>query len=171
MRARRADDFRAALRASAPAALAVLLAMLTMLPLGSGTAGFLAPHVTLMMVFYFSIHRPGLMPPVTVAALGLIQDLLWGGPPGLNMLVLLIAQLVLSNQQTLFTRRSFAFGWVGFGAVAFIALAVSWILASGYYGRPLSPWPLVMHGLVTIASYPLFGWLFGQLDKRIADTG
>ncbi|RMD90638.1 MAG: rod shape-determining protein MreD, partial [Alphaproteobacteria bacterium] len=100
-----------ALRAAAPLALATALVILTQIPIGSATAAVPAPNWPLMLVFYFSIHRPRLVPPAGVALVGLFQDFLWGGPPGLNMLLLLLAQMVLSNQQAHFVRLPFLFGW------------------------------------------------------------
>lgn len=153
------------LRAATPMLLGVVLALCSLMPLGDATGSLPAPHLTLVHVYYWSIHRPQLVPPLAVAVLGLFQDLLWGGPPGLNMLVLLAAQSVLSNQQALFTRRSFAVGWGAFITVAAIAAAVSWIVGSLYYDGQAALRPLVEQALLTIAVYPLLGWVFGRIDR------
>ncbi len=155
----------ASLKAMVPALLALVLATLTKLPLGDGTGGVPMPHLTLMLVYYWSIHRPELLPMPVVVGIGLYQDLIWGGPPGLNMLVLLIAQVILSNQQSLFTRRDFIVGWMGFVPVTVLAMGLSWIVASLYYGVIAPGYPLLTHGLTTLAAYPLLGWLFGRVDR------
>jgi len=156
-----------ALRSSAPLGLGGVLAVLTLLPFGGAAAEVAAPHLTLALVYYWSIHRPQLMPPLAVAALGLFQDLLWGGPPGLNLLLLLTAQSVLANQETFFTRRSFAVGWAGFTLVLVIAMAVQWAAGSVYYNGQPAWGPLAEQCLLTVAVYPVLGWLFGRLDRLL----
>ncbi len=164
-------DFQSAvlanLKATVPALLALLLATLTKLPLGDGTGSVPMAHLTLILVYYWSIHRPEFLPLPVVAAIGLYQDLVWGGPPGLNMLVLLIAQVVLSNQQSLFTRRDFIVGWIGFVPVTILAMGLSWLVASLYYGVAMPGFSLLTHGLITLAAYPLLGWLFGRIDRAL----
>jgi len=110
---------------------------------------------------------PHLVPPLAVAGLGLLQDLMWGGPPGLNMLVLLSAQAVLTNQQALFTRRSFTLGWAAFMAVMAFTATVSWAIASLYYEGEAALRPLIEQALLTIAAYPPVGWIFGRIDRLL----
>lgn len=158
---------RAGLRGGTPLVLGVMLALASLLPFGMATAAIPAPHLTLIHVHYWSIHRPHLMPLPAVAGLGLLQDLIWGGPPGLNMLVLLTAQAVLSNQQALFTRRSFTVGWMAFMAVVAIAAAVSWSIASLYYEGEAAIRPVAEQALLTVAAYPPVGWILGRIDRAL----
>lgn len=148
-----------------PFLLALFLTMMMQLPIGDGTGNVPVPHLTLMLVYYWSIHRPELLPVPAVAVIGLFQDLLWGGPPGLNMIVLLVARVILSNQQALFVRQSFGVGWAGFVPVVFLAMGLTWLIVCLYYGMLVSMLPLVGYGLVTLAAYPLLGWLFGRFDR------
>ncbi|WP_281301942.1 MULTISPECIES: rod shape-determining protein MreD [unclassified Iodidimonas] len=157
----------ALLRSFGPAVIAAVLIIIMHLPYGDASGGVPLPHMALIVVYYWSIHRPDLLPIGLVAAIGFFLDMLSGGPPGLNMLVLMIAQIVLSNQQALFVRQSFAVGWLGFVPVMFLAMLLSWIIASLYYGVNLSAMPVIAQGLVTLAAYPLFGWIFGWFDKMI----
>ncbi len=161
------QSFRKGVAATVPLTLAFLLAILTQIPLGSASAGTPAPNWTLMLVFYFSIHRPSLVPPVAVALVGLFQDFLWGGPPGLNLLILLIAQMVLSDQQAFFVRRSFLVGWLGFVTVAAIAMALSWLAGSLYYGEFLGLRPLAVQTASSVVAYPVAGWVFGRIDGML----
>jgi len=156
---------RSGLRAVAPIALGTALAFLTLLPFGAGAGEVAAPHLTLALVYYWSIHRPGLMPPLAAAGLGLIQDLLWGGPPGLNLLILVMTQSVLAGQAAFFTRRPFAVAWAGFTLVMAIAAAAQWAVASLYYSGEPALGPLAEQALLTVAVYPLLGWLFARLDR------
>ncbi|RMD90941.1 MAG: hypothetical protein D6807_00770 [Alphaproteobacteria bacterium] len=80
------------------------------------------------------------------------------------MLLLLLAQMVLSNQQAHFVRLPFLFGWAAFLLVAGIAMILSWIVASLYYGQVMSGAPLLLQALLTVGAYPVAGWVFGRLD-------
>lgn len=152
-------------RAATPTGLALLLAIATLLPVGDAVAAIAAPHATLILVYYWSIHRPELLPLPVLAAVGLFQDLLWGGPPGLNMLILPAVRIVLANQETLFRNLSFSAGWAGFALVAALATALSWAAGSLYYGAVMPARPMFGHGLITVAFYPLLGWLLGRVDR------
>lgn len=152
-------------KASTPLGLALLLAVATLLPVGDAVAAISAPHAMLVLAWYWSIHRPELLPLPGLAAVGLFQDLLWGGPPGLNMLILPAVRVVLADQETMFRNLSFAAGWAGFAAVAGLAAALAWAAGSLYYAEIMPARPMAIQGLLTIAVYPLLGWLFGRVDR------
>lgn len=163
------DEWASALRSTVPLAFAVLLTLAMLAPAARGAAGYVMPHLTLMFVYYWTIHRPALLPPPVTAGIGLLQDLLWGSPLGLTVIVLLLTQAFLVNQQALFTRRSFIVGWFGFGAVTLVAMTTGWFLASAYSAKILPATPVVIHALSTIAAYPLAGWIFGWLQRAVLD--
>ncbi|GAB4130469.1 MAG: rod shape-determining protein MreD [Rhodothalassiaceae bacterium] len=161
------DLTRAPLREAVPVALGFLLAILTQLPFGDGSGNVPVPHVSLMLVFYWTIHRPECVPMPAVAALGLFQDLLWGGPVGLSMLVLLGVRVALADQQPVFARQSFLVGWAAFLPVLVLAMAASYVIAALYYLSPPRPGPLLAHMAATFAAYPLAGWLFGRIEHML----
>lgn len=162
-------EWTLALRSSVPALFALLLSLIMLAPAARGAAGYIMPHLTLMFVYYWTIHRPALVPPPVTAIIGLFQDLLWGSPLGLTVILLLLTQAFLVNQQALFTRRSFIIGWIGFAAVTVVAMAVGWFLASAYATEIMPPTPMIIHALSTIAAYPLAGWIFGWLHRTVLD--
>jgi len=155
------------LRIAAPFMLAAALLLISAAPLGQAQAALPTPHFTLILVYYWSIHRPELAPLPAVAALGLLQDLLWAQPPGLTALILLLVHTVLSNQQAFFARRSFLVGWAAFLPVALASGLAVWALSCAYEGRLLSPTPAVAQSMVTLLAFPLLGWCLGRLDRYI----
>lgn len=156
-----------ALRIAAPFMLAIGLMLASAMPLGQAHAALPMPHFTLILVYYWTIHRPELAPLPAVAGLGLLQDLVWAQPPGLTMLVLLLVHAVLSNQQSFFARQSFIVGWAAFIPVALAAGLAIWALSSLYHGQLLSPLPALAQSMVTLLAFPLLGWLLGRLDRYI----
>src|SRR5687768_8811286 len=66
-----------------PVLLAILLVIVANLPV-SVTGGLVpAPLLALAPIYFWVIVRPGLMPPIAVLLIGLFEDLLSGGPPGI----------------------------------------------------------------------------------------
>ena len=157
------------LRSVSPFLLAGFLIMCTMMPVGSVAAGYALPNVALMLVYYWSIHRSDLMTSWAAAGIGLVQDLWSGGPLGLNMLILLLTRRFMADQQRLFAIRPFGFGWAGLAVVATAAGALSWLIACMSATQLIAPTPVIVHTLVTIAAYPLLGWLFGRFQQLVVD--
>ncbi|MEA2775668.1 MAG: rod shape-determining protein MreD, partial [Acetobacteraceae bacterium] len=65
-----------AARMSFPAGITVLLMLLTRVPLNISGQAALLPAVALCCVWFWSLFRPGDMPPPVVFIIGLILDLL-----------------------------------------------------------------------------------------------
>ena len=115
-----------------PALTTFLLILVMILPTGLPMWGMLAPPLTLAAIYYWSLSRPGLLPPSAAFLLGLVQDLLTGGPPGSTALVLVIVQWVLRGQQRYLANRSFPLLWAGFAPVALGAAAIEWLVYAAY---------------------------------------
>lgn len=145
-----------------PAVITALLMLPSVLPIEGPALGEITPMLTVMAVFYWSIYRPELLPPWIAFAIGLIQDLVSGGPVGLNALILVLVAAYVAGQRRVFLARSFIVGWGGFTLTALAIAACSWILASIYFGSVLRPAPLLMQALATVLLYPALVWLLGR---------
>ena len=88
-----------------PALLGVLLVILSTIPFYIPGYGPVAANLVLMAVFYWSIHRPDLLSPVSVFFIGLLQDILVGMPPGMNAIVLLLVRTIAVSQSRVFRGR------------------------------------------------------------------
>lgn len=135
----------------------------------SGIAGLDAagPALTLMLVYFWTIFQPELLPPPAVFLVGLLQDILSGAPIGLGTLILLGVQQFVAFERRVFTARTFVIAWFGFGVVALLATAASWLLGSLHAGRMIEVQPFVMQTLFSIALYPVVSWLFGQIVRLL----
>jgi rod shape-determining protein MreD len=148
-------------RRAVPFALTLALIVLGVLPWPLPGATPVAPLPALAAVYYWSVHRPELMPPAGVFALGLAQDMLGGGPPGLSALVLLLAQGLTLRWRRHFVRAPFILAWWGFVMAAAGAGAVSWLIASIYYATPVWSEPLLVQFALNVCLYPVLSWVFG----------
>src|ERR1700712_5725993 len=80
----------AASRQAFPAACTALLLLVLAAPLGLPGQAQLEPAAALACVFFWSVFRPGSMPPPVAFLLGLLSDLLGLSPLGLSILSMLL---------------------------------------------------------------------------------
>ena len=150
-----------------PALLALVCLGVGVLPLGVPYLAGIMPVLILIVVFYWSLYRPDLMPPLLAFLVGLLYDALSGGPPGLMAVVLLAVHGVCVSQRRVFLSKSYLVGWFGFIVVGAGALLVAWIMASLYYVAWIDPRSVLFQFLVTAALYPVFAGLFALLQIRV----
>jgi rod shape-determining protein MreD len=142
-----------------PFALSVLLVLAAALPWPVRNYADIAPSVSIMVVFYWTITRPDLMPNVAALAIGLIEDVMQGAPLGFNALVLLLACGLARSQQRHIAGRPFALHWAAFVIVATLTELMRWALLSALAGTFVGLGPVSLHLLMTVALYPALVWL------------
>jgi rod shape-determining protein MreD len=156
------------LRLLLPGLVTFVAVLLTVLPLGIPFAAVVTPFLSLMAVYYWSIYRPDLLPPAAVFVLGVLQDILTGGPVGLLALVLLLVQALAVSQRRILLGQAFSVEWAGLLLIAAGAGAVSWALACTYYLALVPPMPFVIQAGITAALYPLGSWVFNRVAQVAA---
>ena len=150
-----------------PVAITVILAMAASVPLHVPGFYAVAPAVTLISVYYWTIFRPDLMPASAIFAIGLFQDVLSGAPLGVNALVLLLVFAVVLGQRRFFLGKSFLVMWWGFALIVVGSLAVTWMVLSSLEGRALDPMPALFQGVVTLAVFPFLTWIFIRSQQAL----
>lgn len=150
-----------------PALLGVLLVLLSATPLYVPGYAPVAANLVMMAAFYWAVHRPELLPPLTVFLLGLLQDMLIGMPPGMNALVLVLVRAIGVSQSRVFRDRSFLLLWWGFGLVASAAACVVWGLSLVYNLAYIDPLPVIFQAAMTTALFPFVAGLFTWTQHRL----
>jgi len=147
-------------RSISPFFVTLLLVMFSLVPLRIADLSPIVPALALIGVFFWSVHRPDLMPIWAVFILGFIQDLLTGAVIGPGIVGLLAANALVVWQHRFFLAASFAVIWCAFMLVAAAALAVTWLLTCIAMTAYVDPAPLFFQYLVTTAFYPCLAWAF-----------
>jgi rod shape-determining protein MreD len=150
-----------------PFALTVLLVLVAAAPTHIDGFVRVAPLLPLIAVYHWSIYRPELLPAVGVFAVGLLQDLLGGGPLGAHTAVLLGVYGAVLTQRGFFYGKTFAIIWLGFGLVAAGAVAATWLLVSVYYLRPIQPQAFLFQYLMTLMAFPPVSWLLLRWQRSM----
>jgi rod shape-determining protein MreD len=147
-------------RSISPFFVTLLLVLLGLVPLRIADLSPIVPALALIGVFFWSVHRPDLMPIWAVFLIGFFQDLLTGSVLGPGIVGLLVAHALVVWRHRFFLAASFAVIWFAFMVVAAVALTVTWLLTSIAMVVYVDPAALFFQYLVTIAFYPCLAWAF-----------
>ena len=150
---------------AAPLLIGVVLLLLATLPFHSGPLAYVMPKVTLILVYYWTINFPDRVSELPIFLLGLIEDFWLAAPLGMHPLALLLVYALLMTQLNVFAGRPFALAWAGFAPIALAVAAIFWLMTCLAEAQLLGPLPFLIQALVTIAVYPLLGWLFGRIYR------
>jgi rod shape-determining protein MreD len=148
-----------------PVALTTLLVMAGVVPLGLPDLSPIFPALALIAVYYWTVHRPDLMPVWAVFLIGLFQDLLSGGPVGVGVAALLVVHGMVVSLRRYFGGASLFALWLVFAPVAGAAIFTLWLLTCLLRGALLDPEPAAFQYLATMAAYPCLAWLFAQAHR------
>lgn len=143
------------LAALLPLCVAVILEMISDLPV-SFTGGLLpAPVLVLTAIYFWGVHRRDLMTPLLVVALGLLEDLFSGGPPGLWTAGFIAAYAAIDRQRESLMGLTDLGAVIGFVGTMLIAAGTAYILAAIVYFRLPPVAPLLIECVITVMFYPL----------------
>ncbi len=143
-----------------PVALTLLLVIVGQIPWHLPGLARVAPLLPLTAVYHWTIQRPDLLPAQAVFCIGLLVDLLSGGPIGVNTLVFLTVYGVIYSQRRFFIGKTFHITWLGFALVAAAAALQAWLLVSIFYTILIRPDALMFQYILTVVLYPVPAWLF-----------
>ena len=163
----RAENLMRLMKAAAPTLLGLFGVIILALPVRFLEGLVPAPIIPLVVVFFWSIYGPDYMPPLSVFFIGLLQDLLTGGPLGLWPAVYLVTQFIVLSQRSYFLGREQKVVWIGFALAAAGASLILWLVMSLMAGVLLPITGLLVQMAATVMIYPLFGAAFGQLHRRV----
>jgi rod shape-determining protein MreD len=150
-----------------PALLALVCVALVNLPV-SFTGGLLPPPlIALAPIYFWVLIRPDLMPPIAVLLIGLVEDLLSGGPPGTWAVGFLAAYWVADQQREFFSGLGGMAGVLGFAAAMFLGAAAAWLLISVVYARWEPVAPLLLESVVTVLFYPVIALPLAWMHQNV----
>ena len=130
------------------------------------------PLLALVPVYFWCLVRPDLMTPAVTFAIGLAEDVLSGGPPGVWTLAFVLTYVLVARQRDSFASLSGLAAVLGFASAAAICCAVAWctvaflaLLTQGAHLPPIGP--MVSELVITIIFYAPTALLMGWLQRRL----
>lgn len=150
-----------------PAVTTMFLVLLSVVPIGLPAISNVTPVFTMMAVFYWAVYRPDLVPPVVIFAIGLIQDILLGGPTGMMALALLAIYGVTLTQRQAFIGKPFFVAWIGFVVISGGAFVLMWALTCLFAARLVLAPAVLFQFVLTVFSFPLAAWAFVRVHRYL----
>ena len=155
------------LSALVPVSCGLLAVLFSNLPLSFTNGLVPAPLLGLIPIYFWCLVRPDLMTPAAVFGIGLFQDILAGGPPGIWTLSFVVTYAVIERQREAFAGLS-GFGAVlGFATAALIASACAYATVALYYWHLPPIGPMVAELVVTVLFYIPGAYVVGVVHRRL----
>jgi rod shape-determining protein MreD len=151
-----------------PCAFTATVLLLLSAPLGIPGQAQLQPAWALAVCWFWSLFRPASMPAGCVFALGLLLDLVAGGPVGVQVLILLLVHGAALKSRRSLIRSGFALVWLAFMAAAGGAALLEWLLVSLLTWHALPPWPALFEFGVAVGIYPVLATLLTAAHRGVA---
>jgi rod shape-determining protein MreD len=131
-----------------------------------------SPLLALVPIYFWCLVRPDLMTPASVFAIGMAQDILSGGPPGVWTLSFVLTYALVARQRESFAGFSGLAAVVGFAAAATFACAAAYLTVAGLAllspdGRTPPLAPIVMELAMTVLFYVPAALVAGWLHHRL----
>ena len=104
----------------------VLLLFLSVIPFYWGELSQIKPLFIVMVIYFWTVYRPSLLPPVFVFLLGVLMDLMMAWPLGISAFVYTGIQWLVRTQRRFLMGQSFFVFWGGFMLVALLAGIAHW---------------------------------------------
>jgi rod shape-determining protein MreD len=151
-----------------------------LLPVGCGLLGVLfsnlpvtlfgglvpPPLLGFIPVYFWCLVRPDLMTPAATFAIGILQDVMSGGPPGIWTLGFVVAYAVIQRQRDAFAGLAGVAAVLGFATATLMVCAVAYLTTAAlYHVAPLGP--IVAELAVTVLFYIPGAFVVGALHRRL----
>ena len=156
-------------RATLPGAVLLFFVLLTLAPLRAPYLSDALPLLPALVVFQFSLATPERLPGPLLLAMGILLDLLLGGPGapvGVSALgFVLIRASVVANRRYL-VGVPFLFQWMGFCLLIMGYVFIVWFFTALWTWTNLDAGPALAQYLVVVVAYPLIGPVLARVRPR-----
>jgi len=155
------------LAAAIPVLCGLLGALAANLPISLLSGMVPPPLLALMPVYFWCLVRPDLMSPGWAAAIGLVEDILSGGPPGIWTAAFVATYAVIDRQRDAFAGLAGLGAILGFATAALVACASAYIIVTIYYWDfpPFSP--MLGEFAMTVLFYAPVAFLLGAIHRHL----
>lgn len=135
-----------------------------------GKAEGLVPMLGTLVIFYWCLYLPALMPLFGLLALGFAQDVISGDPLGLGFLTYLPIVFVTKSRSANRFGTSFWFSWLLCCLVMAMSATVHYVISAGLAWQILDIKPVASRYGAAILAYPLFAIGFAWFEIRLASA-
>src|SRR5262245_2962739 len=156
-------------RAALPGTVLLFFVLLTLAPLRAPYLSAALPLLPALVVFQFSLATPERLPGPLLLVMGVLLDLLLGGPGapvGVSALgFVLMRATVIANRRYL-VGVPFLFQWFGFCLLTLGFVVLVWAFTALWTWTAIDPVPALIQYVVMVVIYPLIGPLLARVPAR-----
>lgn len=148
--------------------LTVVLFTLSLISFYLPFAGQIKPYLLLMPVYFWSIYRPVMMPPVLIVVIGVAFDLISGQPYlGVTAFIMLVVQWIIRDQRLFLMAQPFVMIWLGFAFTCLCAALAEWAIFCLLSFKVVTILPVFAEAGLSILTFPAIAWLLGMLNHLL----
>ena len=125
------------------------------------------PLMGLVPIYFWCLVRPDLMTPSAAFAIGILEDVMSGAPPGVWTLSYVLAYALVSRQRESFAGLAGLGAVLGFAAAALAACASAYAIIAVYFGQIPPVGPVVAQLAMTVAAYIPVTYVVSTVHHRI----
>ncbi|MDB2415460.1 rod shape-determining protein MreD, partial [Rickettsiales bacterium] len=151
-----------------PRLLIVFLLLVTSTSLSVPGLGNFMPMVDVAFIYYWSLFVPPVVNLWFLLFLGILRDILSGVPIGLNIVVYIALGFFIKSQVDRIPSDKFNSVWLFMGIISVFVVLFQWLILSLANGNLLGIKDAIMQILLTIATYPLWHWIFALVHETLS---
>lgn len=155
-------------RAAVPALSVLVLLWVMTAPLLLPVPVF--PQLGLLAIFVWATFQPGLMPPWLAFLLGIVADLMFSQPIGVNATLFAVTAAFVRVFEARYGHHSHDFDW----GLASLVITIASLLGAQLMALAARPVPLPPLGwqiATSIIAYPMVVWLCAAIQRRAFGPG
>ncbi len=152
-----------------------------LLPLGCGLLGVLLSNLPVTLlgglvpppllgfipIYFWCLVRPDLMTPAAAFVIGVFQDVMSGGAPGVWTLSFVVSYAIIQRQRDAFAGLSGIAAVLGFATAMLIVCACAYFTTAALYMHLPPLGPIVGELVVTVLFYVPGAFVVGALHRRL----
>lgn len=125
------------------------------------------PLMGLIPIYFWCLVRPDLMTPSAAFAIGMLEDVMSGAPPGIWTLSYVLSYALVARQRESFAGLAGLGAILGFAAAALAAITAAYVTVGIYYGRVPPLGPMVAQLAMTVAAYIPVTYVIAMIHHRV----
>lgn len=149
------DQTRILLSRSAPSLLLLLVVVISGTPFLFSIQSMPQLYFSWMVIYYWALFRPTVLPFIILFASGLMQDIMLGMPLGLSALAFLLIRLCVTSLRRFITAHQFWVVWGGFAILALLLVAMHWLVMDVFFDHQASFVSMLLSAALNWIIYPL----------------
>jgi rod shape-determining protein MreD len=126
-----------------------------------------APLLGLIPVYFWCLVRPDLMTPAAALVIGIFEDIMAGGPPGVWTLAFVLTYAVVARQRDSFAGLGGLGAVLGFATAACITCLTAYAIVALSYRHMPPLGPIVGEMAVTVLFYIPGAFVVGAIHRRL----